>query len=139
LIVKFTQRLIDIAIELKKLELPWEPAVGNYVYDVNNVVKPSSPFQEGVYFLLNYDCFTSRLGGVERFRDVLVWLPTWDDARQLLRSLGCDDAEQSRELAQSGAIDNGSELLKLYEMLLERLRTRHALHARRSLSSRDVS
>jgi hypothetical protein len=119
--MKFSSRQIELAVELKALGLTWEPSVGNYVYDATGAVKPTSPFQEHVYFLLNYDCFMERVGGVERFKAIMTWLPTWTDARGILRSLGVSDKEVQEQLVYSGALVDGTELLKLYELIAWRL------------------
>ena len=55
--MKFSSQQCALAIQFKEMGLEWEPTVGNYVYDATAAVKPSSPFQEHVYFLLNYDCY----------------------------------------------------------------------------------
>ena len=122
----FTQQQIELAVELKSIGLPWEPAVGNYLYDATGAVKPSSPFQNRVYFLLNYDCFTTRLGGVQRFKELMTWLPTWYDARNILRALGVTDERVQIELLQRKSIKTGSELLTLYEMISAKLRENSA-------------
>lgn len=120
--MQFTQQQIDLAGEFKNLGLPWEPSVGNYVYDGTGSVKPSSPFQDGVYFLLNYDYFTQRLGGVVRFKELMTWLPTWDDARKILKSFGVADKDVQHELTEQNSIENGTELLALYKMIGDKLR-----------------
>jgi len=85
--LQFSRQQIELAITFKQLGLVWEPVVGNYVYDLSDALKPSSPFQDGVYFLLNYDCFMQRVGGLDRFKELMTWLPTWNDAREILQSL----------------------------------------------------
>lgn len=119
--MKFGPRQIELAIALKDMGLAWKPSVGNYVYDATGAVKPTSPFQEHVYFLLNYDCFMERVGGVERFKSLMTWLPTWSDAREILSSLGLSDAELQNELVRSNALENSSEILKLYELIAQQL------------------
>ena len=71
--MKFGSRQIELAIDLKAMGLPWKPTVGDRVYDATGAVKPTSPFQDRVYFLLNYDCFMERVGGFERFETILTW------------------------------------------------------------------
>ena len=80
-----------------------------------------SPFQDRVYFLLNYDCFTRKIGGVDRFKSLMTWLPTWDDARQILRSLSVPDAEIQHELAAAEAFERRAELQVLYELIAREL------------------
>ena len=100
----FCPKLFRLAEEFKRLGLRWEPSVGNYVYDAAGVVPQSSPFQDHVYFLLNYDCFMRKVGGVARFKQLMVWLPTWHEARLLLRSLGVSSAQVQSELARRDAL-----------------------------------
>lgn len=114
---------LELAGRFKQLGLPWEPSVGNYVYDATGAVKPTSPFQNGVYFLLNYDCFMQKVGGVDRFKQIMTWLPTWDDARQMLRMLQVPDASIQHELVATDAFDRGIELQVLYELIAKELDT----------------
>lgn len=72
----FYTKHIELARRFKQPGLPWEPRVGHYVYDATGAVQPTSPLQNGVYFLLNYDCFMRKVVGVERFQEVITWLPT---------------------------------------------------------------
>ena len=123
--MKFSSQQIALAIQFKERGLAWEPTVGNYVYDATAAVKPTSPFQEHVYFLLNYECFMDRVGGVERFKTIMTWLPTWSDAREILRSLGVSDKEVQDELVRSRALEDGSELLQLYELIAQHLSKPH--------------
>ena len=119
---QITQEEIETARELRALDLEWEPSVGHYVYDENRCCPKGSPFQDRLYFILNYDCFMSHIGGVERFKQVMLWLPTWHDARELLRSLGVSDEEVARRLQCCQGLENGKELLVMYEMITESLR-----------------
>ena len=134
---RFSAREIELAIEMKSLDLEWEPFVGNYVFDATHAVKPSSPFQDRVYFLLNYDCFMQKVGGVARFKEIMTWLPTWSDARAILRSLGVSDAQVRQELDRTDAIENDNELLVLYELIAKRLmQTRRSPAAATSSATR---
>lgn len=120
--MEFDQHLIRQACQLKSLGIDWKPSVGHYVYDETGAVQASSPFEEGVYFLLNFECFMRRVGGPERFARLMVWLPTWHDARCVLRSYGVDDQVVQRELVSRGSLTSGTELLLLYEMIARQLR-----------------
>jgi hypothetical protein len=51
----------------------------------------------------------------------MLWLPTWQDARDVLRSLGVTDAQVNIGLQEKRAIQEQRELLSLYEMIVERL------------------
>jgi hypothetical protein len=103
--------------------LPWEPKAGHYVYDETGFCTKGSPFQDGVYFILNYDYFMRQAGGVERFKKIMLWLPTWRDAREILQTYGFTDDEVAKKLRERRAIENQEELLVLYEMIAERLRS----------------
>ena len=116
--MRFTEDQITIAKRLKQLGIPWQPQVGHYVYDANRICPKSSPFQQGVYFLLNFDCFMQHVGGVERFRDNMVWLPTWHESRGILRKLGVPDTEVAHLSAE--AILQGEELTCLYRLIQEK-------------------
>ncbi len=126
--MEFSEQEIELARQLKSAGLPWEPEVGHYVFDTEGVVKPGSPFQDRVYFLLNYDCFMDRVGGVERFKEIMTWLPTWFDARKLLRRAGVSDAEVRDYLVGHQAFEQGDERLRLYELIQQNLHSlaRHA-------------
>ena len=123
--MEFSSQQIEFAVAFKQRGLPWEPAVGNYVYDTHRVLPASSPFQDGVYFLLNYECFMQRTGGIERFKEVMTWLPTWCDARRILRSLGVTDEQVQASLFYTQAFERGTELLQLYELIATHLPAQH--------------
>lgn len=127
--MRFEDDLIEMAIRFKKMKLDWEPAVGHYVYDADGVVESGSPFQDGVYFLLNYDCFMQRVGGVQRFKQIMTWLPTWEDAREILRSLGVTDREIQQRLMTERAIEEGEELRALYHAIDMALRLTNETHS----------
>ena len=91
--MRFTAEEIEMARQLRRLGLPWEPQPGHYVYDETAVCRKGSPFQDRVYFILNYDYFMNQVGGVDRFKQIMLWLPTWQDARYVLRSLGFSNPE----------------------------------------------
>ena len=117
--MRYSADEISLASELKTLGLPWEPEAGQFVFDKNKICPQSSPFQPGVYFLLNFDCFMQRVGGVERFVDNMVWLPTWHEARSILLNLG---VSLERTVAQvMPALEDERELLCLYNLIYEAL------------------
>ena len=60
----FSEQEITLAKRLKQLGLVWEPQAGNYVYDPTEFCQQPSPFQERVYFILNYNYFMKAVGGV---------------------------------------------------------------------------
>jgi len=120
--MRFDQQQIEAARELQQLGLHWDPRAGHYVFDETGVCQKSSPFQPGVYFILNYEYFMRQVGGVERFKEIMTWLPTWHDAREILASLGVGSGEVAERLRDRHAIEEDCELFVLYEKIAERLR-----------------
>ena len=122
--MRFTGEQVGKAKRLKQLGLPWRPKAGHYVLDVTGFCPQPSPFQEGVYFILNYDFFMKKVGGVDRFKEIMIWLPTWHDVRQLLRQFDVDDENVLKTLTASHAIERGEELDALLDLLIDVLRQR---------------
>jgi hypothetical protein len=120
--MQFSPEEINMARILRRLGLPWEPRAGHYVYDEAGFCRKGSPFQPGVYFILNYDYFMNQAGGVERFKEIMLWLPTWHDARSILQSFGVSDQEVAVELRERRAIEDERDRLVLYELIAEELR-----------------
>lgn len=123
--MRFSTEQIHLARRLREAGLHWEPQAGHFVYDETNFCDRRSPFQDRVFFILNYDYFIDRVGGLQRFKDIMLWLPTWHDCRMLLRAMGVDDAEIANHLAKSHALEQRRELTAMYELILEQLQTRH--------------
>ena len=115
----FSERLIELADRFRAGGVPWEPGPGQYVLDRNDVVERESPFQPGVYFILNYPHFLKLAGGLESFRSQMLWLPTWDQAREVPRQAGFSDDQQQTRLIECDAIAGGCELECLYEWIAE--------------------
>jgi hypothetical protein len=124
--MKFTPQMIELAIRFKAGGVPWQPAPGDYVLDRQAIVQRESPFQPGVYFILNLPHFAKLAGGPEDLQEKLVWLPTWDQARAVLRDAGLSDAAQQVTLVQREAIATNRELITLYELICERFPPRAA-------------
>ena len=117
----FSEEEIEIAKKLRKQGLKWEPKAGHYVYDETGFCKQPSPFQEKVYFILNYNYFMKAVGSVEQFKEIIIWLPTWDDARELLRSFEVSDQQLLAYLKNHQAIERGTERIALYELIASQL------------------
>ncbi len=115
--VRFSEAEIEAARRLRRNGLSWTPRAGHYVYDETGFCKQASPFQEQVYFILNYPYFMRAVGGVQRFTEIMLWLPTWDDLREVLRDFGVSDLEVASFLRERRAIESGQERLALYEMV----------------------
>ncbi len=52
--MQFRPEEIEMARQPRRLGLPWEPKAGHYVYDETGLCRKTSPFQDGMYFVLNY-------------------------------------------------------------------------------------
>lgn len=118
--MKFSERMIELAVQFKAGGVPWTPAAGDYVLDREGIVDRGSPFQPGVYFVLNYDHFMRLAGGEDAFRRRLVWLPTWEQCREILRQSGMTDGQLQAELVKRNAIAGGTERLAVYELIADR-------------------
>lgn len=119
----FSSEEISLATQLRRHGLDWEPSPGHYVYDATGFCKQKSPFQDSVYFILNYPYFVRAVGGVQRFKEIMIWLPTWEDARNILASLQVSDDKIALHLNHSGSIERQTEritLLRLIDKLLHK-------------------
>tara|TARA_Y100001933_G_C18991549_1_gene560799 strand:+ start:206 stop:592 length:387 start_codon:yes stop_codon:yes gene_type:complete len=114
--MQFSEAQIQLASQMKEAGLAWQPKVGHYVFDRGKVCKRGSPFQERVYFILDYECFCRHVGGADVLAHEMVWLPTWYDCREVLRQGGVTDLEVIEIV--STAIRDGNELTELYKKIL---------------------
>ncbi len=117
----FSADEINKAQELKSLGLAWVPSVGHYVFDFSNLIEAPSPFQEGVYFILDLKHFVRRAGSIEALPERLCWLPDWKQSRHILQELGCSVTDQLAVLNHSQTLRDGTELLQLYQLIENRL------------------
>ena len=113
-----------MARQLRRSGLSWEPKAGHYVYDETQFCQQASPFQENVYFILNHPYFMKAAGGVEKFKEIMLWLPTWHDVRQLLWQFDITDQHVLETLTARNAIERGEELDALLDLLIDVLRQR---------------
>lgn len=113
--MKFTRQQIEWAIELKKLDIPWKPGVGHYAYDVHGVIDPGSPFQDAVYFFLNYPCFVDYFGSERNLVEKMAWLPTLEQAL-LIADQYHVPYERVEQTLVTG-IRRSDELTELYQLL----------------------
>jgi hypothetical protein len=119
--VRYSAEEIQLAHELKAAGLPWQPEPGHFVWDGEPLIEHDSPFHDRVFFILDLKHFLRRSESMERLIASMVWLPTWQQARELLAGMDVSaDAIQSR-LIESNALANGNERLVLYQMLMEAL------------------
>ncbi len=107
----FTDNQIQLAIKLKSAGLPWQPKRGQFAFDVNGAIRPTSPFQKGVYYFLDFPCFVDYFGSVERLAQSMIWLPTFEEARLLLTS-------QMDWSCLGAHLERGTELEYLYLLIL---------------------
>ena len=114
--MQFSEAQVELCCRMKDAGLGWRPQVGHYVFDRGRVCKRGSPFQDGVYFILDYACFCRHVGGAEILEREMVWLPTWYDCRAVLKQGGVADAEVIG-LVNAG-IPTGTELTELYKKIL---------------------
>jgi hypothetical protein len=116
--IRFSKRRLVLAREMKDRGLPWQPHVGCFVWDVEEMIQPDSPFPDQVYFILSLPRFLSIFGSREKMRAKLVWVPTWHQARLLCRSFGVPD-DAAAELWRGDNIkEPGDETCALYKLLI---------------------
>ncbi|MEZ6137634.1 MAG: hypothetical protein R3C53_22330 [Pirellulaceae bacterium] len=118
---KFCPEELDLAQLFKAYGLDWTPAVGHYVLDQSGLIGSESPFQDGVYFILDLKHFLRRSITIEAMKASLCWLPDWQDARAILDGLGVPPDVVAQRLQESQAILSGSERLELYRLIEDRL------------------
>jgi hypothetical protein len=124
--MRFSPQEIDAAIKLHHLGLPWEPRPGHYVWDQTGLMEQDSPFQIGVYFILDLKHFLRRAGTLQALKRSMVWLPTWRDARDALEYFGVDNAEIMQALQTQQALHYRHELLTLYGLIASHLKASDA-------------
>ena len=133
--MRFSEQEIRLAQRLRRLGLTWEPGTGHYVWDEVGLIDCRSPFHDQIYFILDLKHFLRRAGTVQSLKAAMTWLPTWHDAREILKSLGVSHESVAQRLTQSNAIVERSELATLYRLIAEALQSQHAEHAESSLMS----
>ena len=111
----FTGTQIDLATRLKAAGIHWQPQRGQYVFDGGGKIRPSSPFQPHVYYFHDFQCFVDYFGSIEQLQENLVWLPTYEECRSLIR-----DQQQLTKAVCIGLKDY-CELDALYGLLLTEL------------------
>ena len=81
--IPFTDQLCEASLELKSNGLPWEPHVGCFVWDPEEVIQEPSPFPHRIYFILNLGHFIRRFGSIQSLKEKAIWLPTSYQCKQL--------------------------------------------------------
>ena len=118
-VVPFSEEELEIAQLLKAYGMDWKPTVGHYVLDQSELIERTSPFQENVFFILDMAHFLRLAGSEERMIEGLCWLPTWEQAREILRHEGVSDQAVEERLRETDALSRGEERLELYRLIEE--------------------
>lgn len=119
--VHFSEEEIELAQLFKAYGLEWTPQPGHFVLDQSQLMEVSSPFQDKVYFILALRHFLRRSGTMESLKDGMCWLPTWEQARHILREAGVNAGGLEQRLIDTRAIAAGTERLELYRMIEEQI------------------
>jgi len=118
--MRFTDHEIQLAARLRGAGLSWSPHPGQYVFDIDGIVKAPSPFQAGVHLISSTNAMESQVGGADSLRERFSWLPTWHDARAWLSDNGVDRSAVIRALEQDADSDQ-TDLEIVYELMLRTL------------------
>jgi len=118
--VRFTESEIDSAMRLRAAGFTWGPEPGQYVFDINGMVRAGSPFQAGVFLINSTNTFESMAGGQEEMFENFVWLPTWEECRAWLRERGIDE-ERVLEAWKEGRAAGLTDRQALYNLILRLL------------------
>ena len=118
----FDERICRQALEMKKTGLDWRPQVGCFVWDPDYAIKPASPFPGRIYFILSLARFIDIFDTIEQMAEILVWLPTWHQARLVCRQLGItNEVFESRRQRNPGTTP-AEELLEVYGLIIGTLK-----------------
>jgi hypothetical protein len=115
--VRFTETEIDFAMRLRAAGFTWGPEPGQYVFDINGLVRAGSPFQAGVFLINSTNTFESTAGGQEEMFENFVWLPTWEECRSWLKERGVDD-ETVMKSWKEGIAAGVSDRQAMYQLIL---------------------
>ena len=115
--MRFSESEIDIAMRLRAAGLAWGPEPGQYVFDINGMVRSGSPFQAGVFLINSTNTFEAMAGGQDEMFENFVWLPTWEECRAWLREKNVTD-ERVMRAWQDAAAEGTSDRQALYGLIL---------------------
>lgn len=115
--VHFCQEELELAQLFKAYGLEWTPSVGHFVLDQSELIECDSPFQGRVFFILDLKHFLRRSDSIENLKQSMCWLPTWQQARQILRQNGVSNSQVAAHLSETKAIESGTERLELYRLI----------------------
>lgn len=119
--VNFSVEELELAQLFKAYGLNWVPMVGHYVLDQSDLIECDSPFQDRVFYILDLKHFLRRSETVENLAERMCWLPTWEQARELLLKYGLSNEAVAKHLQTTHAIENGTERLELYRLIEEQI------------------
>jgi hypothetical protein len=120
--IPIDDRIMQLALQMKQAGLPWEPAVGCFVWDREGIIAQPSPFPKRIYFILSMKRFMAIFGDVEKMKHRLVWLPTWYQARQIIHRLQVGDMDRGSPQHTNPSSSPEAELAGLYQCILCTLR-----------------
>lgn len=116
--MRFTESEIDAAMRLRAAGLAWGPGPGQYVFDINGVVRSGSPFQAGIFLINSANTFEATAGGQDEMFENFVWLPTWEDCRTWLRKKGMSD-KRVLDAWETGTEKGLTDCEVLYDLMLK--------------------
>jgi hypothetical protein len=119
--IEFDTKICQLASEIKRLGINWQPHVGCFVWDPDKIIKVDSPFPHRIYFILSLPRFIEIFGSVEAIAAKLVWLPTWHQARLLCEQLGVPGSAVANIWQNPKPPSVDEELQKIYELVIDAL------------------
>ena len=120
----FNRTICNLAREIKRLGIKWQPHVGCFVWDPDKTIVVESPFPQRIYFILSLARFIDIFGSRAAIVEKLVWLPTWHQARLLCQQLNVPDDAISKIWHSRKSLSAGEELQKIYEHIIVALQNR---------------
>jgi len=123
--VRFSESEISTAMKMRAAGLNWKLESGQYVFDINGIMRAGSPFQAGIFLIDSTNTFEVMVGGPDELIESFVWLPTWEDCRSWLKN---ESVSEDRVIGawQSGEALGLSDRQVLYELMLKILEGRAA-------------
>jgi len=108
-------------MKLKQNGLEWTPHAGCFVWDPDEYITVPSPFPGRIYFILNLNHFIRILGSREEIAQKLVWLPTWHQARRILKDYLSHELLFAEIMTQLKTDDSLNELTVLYQLIMQKI------------------
>ena len=117
----FDSHICQLAQEIKRLGIRWQPHVVCFVWDPDKIIEVNSPFPHRIYFILSLPRFMDIFGSPEAIVEKLVWLPTWHQARLLCQQLNVPDDAVAHIWQRRTSLSAGEELQKIYQLIIDAL------------------